>query len=106
MTPVKAKNCDFQEEGVCAMDNRRKWHFDKSVNVPTVLAIITMLIGAFGYIMQQDQRQTRTEGRIDNLDRDHARTRAEVKELREDLKGSMERVENKLDKLADRLNRR
>jgi len=88
--------CQVELGGECASPDRRKWHFDRSINVPTVIAIVTMLLGAFGYIMQQNQRATRSEARIDTLDRD-------VQEVKGDIKSGLQRMENKIDKINDRM---
>jgi CHASE1-domain containing sensor protein len=79
------------------MPERRTWHFDKSVNVPTVLAFITMVAAALGYVVQQDQRQTKVEVRVEHHE-------VQLKDLKVDIKGDLSRLDAKLDRLIESRN--
>lgn len=92
-------DCPVETGGECTVpDRRKKLHFDWGVNIPTVIAVITMLTGAVAYIIRQDQRQTRTETRVDGHD-------TTIKELKGDLKGDVQRVDNNVLRVESKLDR-
>ena len=79
------------------MPNRRGWGFDRTINIPTLISIIMMLLSGVGYIVANDRRQTETEGEVKLLklsDKgiiDHAQAVEQVavrdrQEMRDDIK--------------------
>lgn len=93
-TQKRTASLTYEEKEAIMENERRKWHFDRSVNLPTVLAFITLVMAALGYITRQDQRQTRAEERIETV-------ATQYRELKVDVKDALTRVDNKLDRLIE-----
>ena len=79
--------------------DRRKWHFDKSINVPTVVAIVMMIAAGLGYVMHQDRRQTISEEKIITLKETDSRHENELRTLQKDIRSDILRIEAKIDNL-------
>ncbi len=79
------------------MPNRRAWGFDRSINIPSLVAILGLLGSLLGYVIMNDRRATKTEGDVEMLkvvDKgivDHAASVEQVAvrdraEMRDDIK--------------------
>lgn len=75
---------------------QRKWHFDRTINIGTITAILTSALLVSAYIMKQDARLTTVEVRMDSQSaamvtiagsmRDATRDlQTEVRQLRADM---------------------
>ena len=81
------------------MDQRRKWHLNRGINLDTLLALIAMVC-AFGvWMMNQESRVVKLEDAIIRLDATDKnimdRSHQERQEIRDDIKEIKEQV-NKL----------
>ena len=74
---------------------KRGWRLDKSINLPFLLALGLAGMTGFGYVMTQDRRQTKSETRIENLEKRNDETKV-------DFKADLLRIENKLDRLIEK----
>lgn len=84
-------------------EERKQWHLDKSVSVAHILSTLVIAGSAYGYIANMEKRIALLEQAVSNqheTDRRQDMERAKVFEtLREDIKG----VNNKLDRLIERI---
>lgn len=60
--------CAVVDGQECIMPDQRKWSVDKSVNIPTVIAIIGMLAGFGSWMVTQERRMTTIEQNEKYLD--------------------------------------
>ena len=90
-------DCPVEVGEECVMPNRRGWGFDRTVNIPSIISIIMVLLSGIGYIVANDRRQTETEGEVKLLKAsdkgiiDHASAVNEIAvrdraEMRDDIK--------------------
>ena len=63
-TIIQRKRCtDMPDEDY---RDQRRWHFDKTINVPTVIAICSIVIGLGSYVRIQEARLTTVEVKLDS----------------------------------------
>lgn len=74
---------------------RRGWSFDRSVNLPTVITVLGLIIAAISYIKQQEQRQALVEAAVVTLGKEDVR-------LESKIDTTTTRIENKLDRAIER----
>lgn len=84
-----------------AMTDER-WHLSKSVSIAHIATTVLLVGGIFGYIIKQDQRITRVEERqavVDQrMDREVSRTAEDLALIRQ----SLQRMEDRMERLMDR----
>lgn len=93
-TPQKTPVLDVEDPGGYFVE-RRGWRFDRSINLPTVLTVVGMLIAAFAYIKQQEQRTALVEAAVVGLVKEDVRLDAKIDT-------TTSRIENKLDRVIER----
>ena len=78
---TKLPACDPEE---IRMDNRRKVHLDKGINLPTILTVLTMIGAFFVWGLSQERRVAKLEEAILRSDEAQRLSRQETKQdLRE-----------------------
>ncbi|WP_213761984.1 hypothetical protein [Caballeronia sp. dw_19] len=79
-----------------AQENGRPWTFDRSVNLPTLLTLVAMLVATlgsgFGIYLNFDRRISRLEDRTDHVEKTQDEQKADNKE-------QLTRINEKLDRL-------
>jgi len=105
--PIRFENLDCPVEAgeECVMPQRRAWGIDRSINPVYVTAlisiIIAMLVWAGGPSGVNAHFSTLDAAAVQQA-KDIQTAKAEVKELKTDTKGDLERINAKLDRLIER----
>lgn len=96
LTPEHTRIMEDEDETLAPpFVERRGWRFDRSVNLPTVLTAIGLIIAALSYIKQQEQRQALVEAAVVGLVKEDTRLDAKIDT-------TTTRIENKLDRVIER----
>jgi len=78
------------------------WRLDRSVNVGDLLVFLSLLAAGVGYVIHQDQRNTRTEDAVVVLHETDQRHDKDIQALKDDVSKRLDRMDAKLDRLIER----
>ena len=78
-----------------------RWRLDRSINAGDLLVFLSLLAAGVGYVLHQDQRQTRNEDAIVSLQSTDQRHDLELKEVRENTDRKLDRLDAKMDRLIE-----
>jgi len=96
-------DCPVEVGEPCVSPELRGWTFERSVNIPSIIAVVGMLGSLVGYVILNDRRATATEGQIELLkqadkamqdhsstmeqiaNRDRAEMQSDIKEIKQML---------------------
>ena len=82
----------------------RGWHIKKEVQITQLLTIVTVAVASFWYIARLEQRIAIIEvAMVAQRDRDAIQDRA-MADASTQLRGALERIDSKLDRLIERPN--
>lgn len=73
-------------------ESQRRWHFDKTINISTVTAILSCAALLASYIVKQDARLTTLEVRLDGQVATSAQVSKDMKEAARDLQGEIRQL--------------
>jgi len=82
--------------------NERKWHLDKRVNVSIVFAMLSLASGFTAWAVTIDSRIAEQKVRIDNNSEAIANSEARSFRSLDAIRDSMNRINDKLDRLIER----
>lgn len=85
-----------------ASPDRRAWHVDKSVSIGNIVTFLTLFFAGIGYVMHQDQRQTRSEKDIETLFKADARIELSQAQQRGETLEQLKEIRAVLEELRKR----
>lgn len=89
------------EETKPKVDNRR-WHIDKSFNLPFFLSLILCGIAIMGYLSEQKEGQKVLQVKVDKNEEEIKTLKTDVRSDLNRIENQQVRIENKLDRLIER----
>lgn len=88
-------------------DERRGWHFDKTLSIPTLLAIIPLVTTLVVWGSKVESRMAIYEERSANFERqraeDRAATETKIVDVQQQLRAMDIRISDKLDRISEKV---
>lgn len=80
----------------------RKWHFNRSINIDTLIAILLMLGGFFMYAMHQQERLVTLENFVKAHESTDKRLADRYEADRLEMKNDINAIREVIDRMAER----
>ena len=83
----------------------RGWQFDKTISLSSVLGALVLILPFFIFQAEVDKRIAGNEQRINHIEAMQVRNREEFRQSDMDIKNTLNKINNKLDRLIEGKNR-
>ena len=86
-------------------ENRRGWHFDRTVNIPTMITAVTLTVYFGLYLTNMDKQQALMQLQILNQQKQMEQMGSILGEGNIPLRRDVDRIQNELEKVNEKLDR-
>lgn len=85
------------------MPNSRQWHLDKTISVGHLLSTLVIAVSVFSWASALDRRVEKNAQSIMYLTQQQVENKQSVENLRSEIRQDLRGINNKLDRLTEKL---
>lgn len=86
-------------------EQRRKWHFDRTVNIPSIVTAITIVVTVGLYLTNMDKNQTLMQQQLNNQQKQIEQMQEILGEGGAPLRRDIERMQRDIRNLGDKFDK-
>lgn len=86
-------------------EQRRKWHFDRTINIPSIATAVTVVVTIGLYILNMDKNQELMQSQLNNQQKQIEQVQEILGEGGAPLRRDIERMQNDLKRFEDKLDK-